>query len=240
MKMRIYILTIFFFVLTCTVYAQQKPYSTFYYQRASLFEKLPVDSTDIVFLGNSITNGCEWSELFPGQHVKNRGISGDRTTGVYNRLHTILPGKPRKIFLLIGVNDLEHGVLIDSVVHGIIRIAERVKTESPRTELYIQSILPVNDQFGKFAKHTNKGAEIIEINKQIQKYCVENQLTFIDLYAFFKNKDNEKMNPAYTNDGLHLLGDGYFLWKSIVKEYVEIAIAEFVEGRESPFPSVQP
>ena len=31
-------------------------YNQFYYQRATLFEKLPIDSDDIVFLGNSITN----------------------------------------------------------------------------------------------------------------------------------------------------------------------------------------
>jgi len=221
MNLRIFKLSILFVVLALTTIAQEKPFSTFYYQRASLFEKLPVDSTDIIFLGNSITNGAEWNELFPELHVKNRGISGDRTYGVLDRLHTILPGKPRKIFLLIGVNDLEHGATIDTVVAGIIRIAERVKTQSPTTTLYIQSILPVNDQFGKFPKHTNKGPEIIEINKQIQKYCVENQLTFIDLYKFFKNDTNEKMNPVYTNDGLHLMGDGYMLWKKIIMEYVE-------------------
>lgn len=201
-------------------YAQEKPYSTFYYQRASLFEKLSIDTTDVIFLGNSITNGGEWNELFPGSHVKNRGISGDRTTGVYERLHTILPGNPRKIFLLIGVNDLEHRASADSVIHGIIRIAERIKTESPHTTLYIQSILPVNDQFGKFPKHTNKGAEIIEINTQIEKYCVEKNITFINLYQYFKNEGDEKMSPNYTNDGLHLLGDGYFLWKSIVNKFV--------------------
>lgn len=219
--MKIIKLAFILFVFVVSAKAQEKPYSTFYYQRASLFEKLSVDSNDIIFLGNSITNGAEWNELFPNMHVKNRGISGDRTTGVFDRLHTILPGKPRKIFLLIGVNDLEHGASADSVVNGIIRIAERVKQESPHTTLYIQSILPVNDQFGKFPKHTNKGAEIIKINQQIQKYCLTKQLTFIDLYAKFKNADNEKMNPAYTNDGLHLLGEGYLLWKSIVSKYVE-------------------
>jgi lysophospholipase L1-like esterase len=25
------------------------------------------------------------------------------------------------------------------------------------------------------------------------------------------------MNPKYTNDGLHLLGDGYLLWAEIIK-----------------------
>ena len=53
---------IFFLVVILTLSllcrAQERKYSTFYYQRASLFEELPVTSSDIIFLGNSITNGA--------------------------------------------------------------------------------------------------------------------------------------------------------------------------------------
>ena len=63
--------------------AQTQKYSTFYVQRASLFSKLAITPKDIVFIGNSITNGAEWSELFPQKRVKNRGISGNTSEGVY-------------------------------------------------------------------------------------------------------------------------------------------------------------
>ena len=53
-------------------YKTHKP-APFYYQRASLFEILPADTTDIIMLGNSITNGCEWHESFPA--------SGDQKPG---------------------------------------------------------------------------------------------------------------------------------------------------------------
>ena len=59
----------------------ERKYSTYYYQRTSLFEQLPTSSDDILFIGNSITDGGEWSELFQDPHVKNRGISGDTTWG---------------------------------------------------------------------------------------------------------------------------------------------------------------
>jgi len=215
------ILIILAFFLVIESFAQQDTYSAYYYQRASLYEKLPIDSTDIIFVGNSITDGGEWSELFRDCHVKNRGISGDRTTGIYERLNTILPGKPKKIFLMIGVNDLEHGASPDSVVNGIIRIAKRITEESPGTKLYIQSILPVNNQFGKFPKHTNKGEAILEINNRIKLFCLKKNLVFIDLYHSFKNKNDEKLNPKYTNDGLHLLGEGYLLWMKLVSEYMQ-------------------
>lgn len=217
---KIYVILALIVLFVIGLSAQKNTYSTFYYQRASIFEKLRVDSSDIVFLGNSITNFGEWGEFFNNVHVKNRGISGDRTDGIYARLNTILPGKPGKIFLMIGVNDLQHGKTPDSVVINIIRIAERIMEESPKTILYIQSILPVNDKFGKFPNHTNNGEAIILINTQIKSYCQNRKLTYIDLYSSFKNKDDEKLNPDYTNDGLHLMGEGYLLWINLISKYV--------------------
>lgn len=32
---------------------------------------------DIVFVGDSITDGAEWEDLFPNYYIANRGISGD-------------------------------------------------------------------------------------------------------------------------------------------------------------------
>ena len=61
-------------------------YGTYYDQRELLFESLPTSENDIIFLGNSITDGGEWNELFQNANCKNRGISADVTEGVLNRL----------------------------------------------------------------------------------------------------------------------------------------------------------
>ena len=91
-----------------------------------MFEELPVTSSDIIFLGNSITNGAEWAELFKNKHVKNRGISGDICMGVYDRLDAILKGKPAKIFLLIGINDVSRGTPADTIVSRIEMIVRKI------------------------------------------------------------------------------------------------------------------
>lgn len=217
---RVFFTFLWIVALVWTAGAQQEKYSTFYYQRATLFEKLPVTSSDIVFLGNSITNGAEWGELFRNPHVKNRGISGDIAEGVYDRLGAITQGKPKKIFLLIGINDVARGTSADTIVKRIGKIVRRIKEETPRTKIYIQSLLPVNDQFGKFGGHTSRGNVVLEVNRQLVKLAKDEVVTYIDLYSHFKNKDNEKLNPEYTNDGLHLLGNGYMLWKKIVEKYI--------------------
>ncbi len=201
--------------------AQENKYSTFYYQRATLFEELPVASDDIIFLGNSITNGAEWAELLGNSHVKNRGISGDVCMGVYDRLFPILRGKPAKIFLLIGINDVSAGLPADTIVSRIEKIVQKIRCDSPTTRLYLQSLLPVTDYYKKFSSHTSHPEIIREINAGIKEIADREGAVYIDLYSGFVDCETGKMNIEYTNDGLHLLGKGYLKWVEIIKPYVE-------------------
>lgn len=218
---RIFLFGVLFLLCSGYGFSQEKKYSTFYYQRASLFETLPVGSSDIIFLGNSITNGCEWSELFADSRVKNRGISGDVACGVYDRLDPILKGKPDKIFLLIGINDVARGTPADSIARQIGRIVEKVRKDSPSTRLYLQSLLPVSDHYKLFEGHTSRGGMVPEINERLKRLAAREQITYIDLYAHFVDPSTGQMNIAYTNDGLHLLGNGYLLWRDLVKPYID-------------------
>lgn len=218
---RILLFTALSFLLNLYSFGQENKYSTFYYQRATLFEALPIGSEDIVFLGNSITNGCEWSELFADSRIKNRGISGDITMGVYDRLDPILQGKPAKIFLLIGINDVARGFSVDSIVGNIGLIVEKIRKESPATRLYLQSLLPVTDHYHLFEGHTSRGALVPQINERIKQLAEGNGITYIDLYARFVDPSTGKMNTSYTNDGLHLLGKGYLVWRDLVKPYID-------------------
>ena len=204
--------------MICVGYAQK--YSTFYYQRATLFEELPVTSKDIIFLGNSITNGGEWAELLNNKHVKNRGISGDVCMGVYDRLDAILKGKPAKIFLLIGINDVSRGTPADKIVNRIGKIVKKIKKNSPKTKLYLQSILPVTDHYKMFGNHTRHWQMVKGINEKLVGLAESEKVTYIDLYSHFVDSVTGKMNVQYSNDGLHLLGKGYLKWAEIVKPYV--------------------
>ncbi len=205
----------------CTMHAQEQKHSTFYYQRATLFEVLPTSKSDIIFLGNSITNGGEWAELLRNPHAKNRGISGDTTQGVLDRLSTITKGKPSKIFLLIGTNDLSRGKSVDEVAKNVEKIVERVKRESPKTKLYVQSVFPVNPKFNKFLGHMNRQKDIAALNAKIKAVAARHGVTYIDVYKSLVTPSTDVMNPEYTNDGLHLLGKGYLKWVEVLKPYLK-------------------
>ncbi|MEG1617237.1 MAG: GDSL-type esterase/lipase family protein [Bacteroidales bacterium] len=196
-----------------------KKYTQFYYQRASLFEKLPVSETDIVFLGNSLTNGAEWSEIFNNPNIRNRGISGDNTDGIYDRLDPIVKGKPSKIFLLCGVNDLANGESPQYIASNIARIIKKIRAESPRTKLYVQSLLPFNDEFKRWKNLDGKAGLLTETNRLIETVCRKEKIPFIPLHATFCN-EHGKLDEKYTNDGLHLNGNGYMVWKEILLPYL--------------------
>ena len=109
----------------------------------------------------------------------------------------------------------------EEVLSNIRKIVERFQNESPRTKLYIQSVFPVNNAFKKYAsKHGRHDADIVTVNKGLQALCTEKGLVYIDLWTPLAD-ENGKLNKAYTNDGLHLMGEGYLVWRDIVKPYVK-------------------
>lgn len=194
-------------------------FSTYYHQRVSLFRSFPQTKGDVIFLGNSITDGSEWGELFADLRLKNRGISGDVTAGVIHRLDEIASRKPSKVFLLIGVNDLARGSAPDTVVKNILWIADYLKQETPATKLYVQSLLPLNPSFGKFGAHMSRAGEVVKVNEQLKERAPLHHYMFVDLYPSFTDAQN-KLDARYTNDGLHLTGEGYLLWKHLIYPYV--------------------
>ena len=171
-------------------------------------DEAPISNKDIVMLGNSLTeNGGNWAARLGNKHVRNRGIIGDEVMGVYDRLHQILPGHPAKLFLLIGVNDISHGLTSDSIVSMIRTTVERIRKESPDTRLYLKRL-------------TGKTSMIPEINKLLEALAKEKGLTYINLFPLFTEKGSNVLRADLTTDGLHLKEEGYKIWVKAIKKKI--------------------
>lgn len=187
-----------------------------YDHRNSLFEKMPIQAGDIVFLGNSLTAQCDWAALFQNPQIKNRGIPGESTDGILKRLPRITDPVPSKIFLMIGVNDLLfHSP--ERVVENYEKIVSQILQKSPATQLYLYSILPVNS---KVRNIPIKNEDIRFINKKIHQLAQDKQLIYIDLHPKFSD-ENGALFESFTSDGIHLNGTAYLLWKKEIEDYLK-------------------
>jgi lysophospholipase L1-like esterase len=187
-----------------------------YKQRVALFNTEPVVEGKVLFLGNSITQGGNWRKLLNDTTVINRGISGDITFGILNRLNDVIIRKPSKLFLLIGINDISKNIPDEVIMENIFTIVSRIKKGSPQTEIYVQSILPVNPTFENFPKNYNKQEHVVLLNEQLKKFSSRFKYTFVDLYSEFLDNEN-RLDKKYATDGLHLNQAGYNRWVATLK-----------------------
>jgi lysophospholipase L1-like esterase len=216
--------TLSFFSLICFQAQSQTRWDSTYrpglYEfEEQLYESYPHAKTDIVFLGNSLTDRVDWNELLGMSNVHNRGISGDITFGVLQRLHEVINGHPAKVFILIGINDISRNIPDSVILENYKKIIERIKTGSPHTRIYFQTLLPVNNEFTQFKNHYNKDKHILWLNYQIKLLGNREKITVIDLYPHFLN-DQNKLEKKYTLDGLHVNAEGYKVWAVILKKYL--------------------
>lgn len=157
--------------------------------KVELFKSFPNSKRDVVFLGNSITAGVDWNELLGMKRARNRGISGDITYGVLERLDEVVEGKPGKVFLLIGINDISRNIPDSLIIGNFQKIVHRIRQGSPSTKIYLQTLLPVNNNFSQFKNHYNKDRHIAAINAALKNIAAYNDIKLIDLHPHFADEE---------------------------------------------------
>lgn len=189
----------------------------YYHHRKSQLSLLPISTSAIVFLGDSITDEGEWSELFNNPAIKNRGISSDTTIGVLSRLDAIVNAHPQTIVLMIGVNDLSNLRRSPAEVSQTYKeILARIRERSPQASVLVQSVLPINQNL-LLGSITN--SVIRELNDQTQRLADEFSYPYIDLYSHFIDI-HQQLDTKYTSDGIHLNGIAYRHWQALIEPYL--------------------
>jgi len=214
-------LIICFAMLVPTAVRAQRPdsftsFGAYWKHRVSHFRTLPDTENEICFLGDSITDGCEWRELTGILRVTNRGISGDTAWGVLARLDEVTEGRPEKIFLMIGTNDLARGRTPIEVRDKIAEVIDAVNSRSPRTTIYLQSVLPTDES--KAERYRNENITLL--NLELRSLAAANGVVWVDLAPAFKD-NNGTLRGDLSEDGLHLNGQAYELWLSLIREYLK-------------------
>lgn len=156
----------------------------------------------IALVGDSLTQGGDWQSWLPGEEVRNLGVAGETTDDVIARLWDIVELRPAVITLLVGTNDLAWRRSVEHVVRNIETILVTLRKELPDTRILVQSVLPRGHEFAD---------QIRDINRHLWQFAPTVHAGWLDLWPAMALEDGE-LNPALTDDRLHLNAEGYRVW----------------------------
>lgn len=189
--------------------------SSYWRERTSFFRAFPSSKT-VAMIGDSLTDGAEWREMFPDTNVANRGIDDDTTGGVLARLDDILLARPEAAFLMIGINDFaDAGLSVETVFDNYRTIVSRLEQRGVR--VVVQSTLPCDEAKGAWKSCSSIVGKIRQLNVRLATLASERVL-FVDLTPALARKGGLK--DEFTYDGVHLNGEGYRQWKAAIASFM--------------------
>ncbi|WP_423737356.1 GDSL-type esterase/lipase family protein [Chitinophaga caseinilytica] len=184
---------------------------------------------DIVFLGNSITQGTgghrttttykpgfpAFDSAFGMYRWESAGISGDRTQNVLWRLQNgaYREAAPRLIVLTIGVNNFPDNDP-EEVAAGIKEIVNWIGKNMPKTKLLLLGPLPAGNRPGEMRRVKFEKTQAI-----VKGFAVRGR--YLPLAGTFILPDGSLDPKLYSGDGIHLQTAGYQAWAKALKPVVD-------------------
>lgn len=199
MKNKLLVLSIIPLLLltACDKYRIHKNYGEYYVNKCESFiSSIDYDkNADIVFIGDSITDFYPVKEYYPQYKVANRGIAGDTTTGLKDRIDFSLYAlNPKAVYMMIGINN------IGNMFYDYEKLLKGIKKNLPDSKVVIASLTPIG--WGN--------EPVVEANKKIVNYCEKYSYTYVDLYAHMVDTDDYyKIDDSCFTDGIHPSEKGY-------------------------------
>lgn len=174
---------------------------------------------DAAFVGDSITEGIKLYDIMSNATVvAARGINLDtvftddqiRTDAGYTTVMGALEeAAPSKIYIMFGANGVgwfteEH--FTDTYTEFV----QQVKEQHPDSEIFLQSILPVTQEFDD-ERDDISNEKINQYNELVVQIAENESVHYLDVASVFK--DDQGCLPADSDgDGMHFGGKYYNLW----------------------------
>jgi len=187
---------------------------TYYEVRRGLFALSQIKTAPIVMLGDSLTEAGPWTDLTGCLQIANRGIGGDTTKRLLERLDDVIALRPRAIFLMIGVNDVTLGVPGEATLGNLRAILSRLTAAD--AHVFLSYILPVTASYGK--KRMN--GEIEALNAAFVWLAADQKnVTLLDVRPQLRGADGS-LRREFAYDGIHLTPRGYAVLRDAIAPHV--------------------
>ena len=188
--------------------------------RAHFWRERARKQGSIVFVGDSLT--AQWpnfSTVFPGVPVANRGIGGDVSRGVLFRLEEdVLALQPKAIVFLIGTNDLTAHQPATQTLANLREILAISKREAPEATLVLCTVPPSANP-----KAPIREPELTALNAEMRALASSERIELVDLYAATSDANGQPDERWFKADRLHLNPAGYARWKDALMPVLQAA-----------------
>jgi len=193
---------------------------------ASLNEKAKQGDVDLVFLGDSITEGWNdagkdvWAKFYGARKALNLGISGDRTQHVLWRLDNgnIAGIQPKLAVVMIGTNNYSDNTA-EEIAAGIKATVEKLRAKLPETKVLLLGIFPRDD------KRNETRDKFAQVNQTIAKLDDQKFVYFLDIGPKFLLPDGSLSKEAMP-DLLHPEAKGFEIWAEAIEPQVVKLLGE--------------
>ena len=189
-------------------------------------QALPGQRADIVFIGDSITEG--WSRFAPGLFtggIVNRGISGQTSPQLLLRfMADVVALKPRVVHLMIGTNDVagNTGPTTPQAYQDNVRAMVTLARASG-IKVVLGSIPPADRM--NWRPDLRPAARIAELNRWLKDFAAQQQLTFADYHAVLSGPNGE-LRPEFGRDGVHPEAAGYAVMEPVARTALAEALSQ--------------
>jgi lysophospholipase L1-like esterase len=184
--------------------------SSYWHERDTFFRTFG-GRADVVMLGDSLTDGAEWRELFPRQQIVNRGIDGDTADGLLERLDAVLALRPRQVFVMIGINDLRAQRSVEAVFADYRTLVARLAAAG--AQVIVQSTLPCSPDAASAQFCVAANPQVRQLNARLTTVAA-GPVRYLDLTPLLADAGGLKTGLSF--DGIHLNGAGYRLWQRAI------------------------
>lgn len=187
-------------------------------------ENKSAEQGQIVFVGDSIFEFYDTDKFYPDHTVYNRGIAGDRSNHVLDRLEeNVLSLNPSVVVIHVGTNDIGAKLGYDIIIANYKKIIDKIRAHDGDIKIIIDSVYPINDENRFFYSRiygTRENYQIIELNRLLVTFAQENNCLFVNTYSVLADSQG-RLARAYTADGLHLTQKGYEVTTEFILPYLD-------------------
>lgn len=170
-----------------------------------------------ILVGDSLSLWFPRQKLPTGKLWLNQGISGDTSAGMVNRITAFSQTRPEAIYVMAGINDLRKGRSDDTILQNYRRIMRRLRQNHPKTQIFVQSILPTHVS-------TIANSRIRRLNAKIAQIAQQERVNYLNIHHWFTDAEGN-LRSDLTTDGIHLSLEGYDVWAFALQQ-VEFNLAQ--------------